>query len=85
MVIEMKFLKHIAFGLMMVGALSMSVSAQRKDPPKKPPKPPPPDVKPGGDKRPPKPAPTPRDRPKKPGMEFSVFLSREVRDLWEKV
>lgn len=80
----MKFLKYTAFTLMMIGAVSVAASAQ-KDPKKDPPKPRPPVVKPGGDKKPPKPAPTPRDKPKKPGMEFSVVLGREARNLWEKV
>ena len=68
---------------MFAGFLSLSAYAQ-KDPPKTPPKRPPPDVKPGGDKKPPKPAPTPRDKPKKPGMEFSLVLNREIIELWER-
>lgn len=76
-VIEMKFLKHFALTMMMVGALGLSVSAQ-KDPKKDPPpKPKPPDVKPGEGK---KPAPRPKPTPKKPGMEFAVVFGRERQD-----
>lgn len=73
----MKLVRELIFAIAAVIALSVSVSAQKKDD-KKPPKPTPPVVTPG-DKKPPKEAP-PRDKGKKPGMGFVLFVSRSASD-----
>lgn len=73
----MKILKELFLVIAVAVALSLSVTAQKKDD-KRPPKPTPPVVRPGGDKNPPKETPPPRDdrKPKKPEMGFLVVVNR---------
>ncbi len=68
----MNTLKQILFTFAVVIGLSIGISAQKKDDQKKPPpKPPPPVVNPGGEK-PPRGKPRESDKPKKPGMAYSI-------------
>lgn len=76
----MNTLKQILFTFVWVIGLSIAISAQKNDDQKKPPpKDPPPVVNPRGDKPPPRNPPR-DDKPKKPGMEFSLVLHRENSD-----
>jgi hypothetical protein len=71
----MKFIKNILFALVMVVGLSVGAMAQ-KGPKNPPPKGDPPKINvPDKPKNPP-----PRD-PKKPGMEFSMWLKGSEGDL----
>ena len=68
----MKVLQKIIFTFAMVLGLSLAVSAQKDDPKKPPPKPPPPVIYPG--QKPPK----SDDKPKKPGMIFTIASNEAI-------
>ena len=74
----MNKLKQILFTFVGVIGLSIAISAQKNDDQKKPPvKDPPPVVNPREKPPPQKPR---DDKPKKPGMEFSLVSQRENSD-----
>lgn len=79
----MKTLKHLFLGFVLLAGLSLGVSAQKNDDQKKPPKKdPPPTVNPNprGEKPPPRQDP-PRDKPKKPGSEYSIVWVKGDGDV----
>ncbi len=74
----MKTLKQLILTFAVVIGLSMAVLAQKDDQKKPPPKPPPPVVNPG--EKPPRNPPREGDKPKKPGMAYSIAQRNETFD-----
>jgi hypothetical protein len=77
----MKVLRNLIFTLFAVAGLALSVSAQKDDKGKRPPKADPPKVEPAEKNRPRENPPPRQDRPKKPGMEFSLVLDGKKVEL----
>ncbi|MGB7208580.1 MAG: hypothetical protein WBD27_07965 [Pyrinomonadaceae bacterium] len=77
----MNTLKQILFTFAVVIGLSIGILAQRNDDQKKPPpKEPPPTVNPRGEKPPPRNPPR-EEKPKKPGMAYSLVQAKEKFDI----
>ena len=75
----MNTLKQILFIFAVIIGLSIAASAQKNDDQKKPPpKDPPPVVNPRQDKPPPRERPREGDKPKKPGMAYSIAQRKET-------
>ena len=75
----MKILRNLLFTFFAVGALALSVSAQ-KDDKRRPPKVDPPKI-PAPDKNKPRENPPKDDRPKKPGMDFVLVIDEKKTEL----
>ena len=75
----MNTFKQLILTFAVVIGLSMAVLAQKDDPKKPPPKDPPPVVNPR--EKPPPRNPPREDKPKKPGMAYSIAQRNETFDL----
>lgn len=74
----MNTLKQLLFTFAVIAGLSIAASAQKDDQKKPPPKDPPPVVNPRQDKPPPRERPREGDKPKKPGMAYSIAERKEI-------
>lgn len=73
----MKSLKHLIFTIAMVIGLALSVSAQKDDKRNRPPKGDAPKIVVPDKDKPPRGNPPKEDRPKKPGADYLVSVTRE--------